>query len=62
MNKKKIDSLQKDITMICDYLKEEKKHYQESGCPRDHIWCHVKKAKEWLETQPTSKNPRDKIF
>jgi hypothetical protein len=50
MDKVKFDTLQKDITLICDYLEvDEKKHYEESGRPKDHIWCYVKRTKQWLK-------------
>ena len=49
MNNIEFDELQKDIAEICDYLyHEEKKHYEESNRPRNHIWCHVKRVKQWL--------------
>jgi hypothetical protein len=52
MDKVKLNTLQKDITLICDYLEvDEKRHYEESGRPRNHIWCRVKKARQWLGKQ-----------
>ena len=48
MNKIKLDSLKKDIAVVCDYLREEKKHYEESGRPKDYIWCYVKRMRQWL--------------
>jgi hypothetical protein len=40
----------KDIAVICNYLHEEKKHYEESGKPGDHIWCYVRRMQRWLKT------------
>ena len=50
MDKTKLSKLQKDVTVICDYLWEEKKHYEESGRPRDHVWCCVRRMGQWLKT------------
>jgi len=50
MNKKTFGKLKKDIAVICDYLGEEKKHYEESGRPRNHIWCYIRRTREWLKT------------
>jgi len=49
MNKTKPSKLQKEIAVICDYLVvDEKRHYEESGRPKDHIWLHVKRIQRWL--------------
>jgi len=48
MDKVKSRKLYKDIIVICDYLKEEKKHYEESGRPKEHIWLHIKRIRQWL--------------
>jgi hypothetical protein len=50
MDKTNLSKLMKDITVLCDYLEvDEKKHYEESGWPRNHIWCYVKRIKQWLK-------------
>jgi len=48
MNKRNFDKLKKDIIVICDYLAEEKKHYEESNRPQNHIWRYVKRVKQRL--------------
>lgn len=49
MNKTEFDKARKDIVVICDYLAEERKHYEESNRPQNHIWRHVKRVKQWLK-------------
>lgn len=49
MNKINLDALQKDIAVICDYLEDEKRHYAESGRPRNRIWRSVRRTRQWLE-------------
>ena len=49
IRKKELSRLKKDVTVICDYLWEEEKHYEESGRPRDHIWLRVKSLRRWLK-------------
>jgi hypothetical protein len=51
MNKTEFIKVRKDIAVMCDYLAEEKKHYEESDCPRNHIWCHVKRVRQLLERE-----------
>ena len=48
MDKIKRNKLEKDIGVICDYLKDEQKHYEESGRPQNHIWNYVKRMRQWL--------------
>lgn len=49
MSTTELSKLQKDITMICDYLeRDEKRHYEESDRPKDHIWCYIKRTRQWL--------------
>jgi hypothetical protein len=49
MDKVKLNTLQKDITLICDYLEvDEKRHCEESGRPKNHIWSSVKRLRQWL--------------
>jgi hypothetical protein len=39
----------RDVAVICRYLeRDEKRHYEESGRPRDHIWCCIRSLKRWL--------------
>lgn len=49
MDKVKFNTLQKDITLVCDYLEvDEKRHYEESDRPKNHIWSSVKRIRQWL--------------
>lgn len=51
MNKTRYGKLKKDIAAICDYLVvDEKRHYEESGRPKDHIWRCIKKVQQWVNS------------
>lgn len=40
----------KSIQKVMDYLwSDEQKHYQESESKKNHIFCHLKVVREWLE-------------
>jgi len=49
MNKTNLNTIEKDIAVICDYLGDEKKHYEESGRPQNHIWRSVRRIRQWLK-------------
>ena len=52
IDKIELTKFRKDIDVICDYLElDEKKHYEESGQPQNHIWCYIKRVKQWLKRQ-----------
>jgi|GEM_PF-7095246 len=52
MNKIRLAKLHGDINIVCDYLAyDEKKHYEESGRPKDHIWSNIKRIRKWLRAQ-----------
>lgn len=39
----------KDLRELVDYLRrDEKRHYEESGMPEDHIFCIIKRINELL--------------
>ena len=49
MNKTELGKLKKDMIVICDYLSpDEKRHYEESDRPQDHIWRYIKRVKQVL--------------
>ncbi|MDP8230033.1 MAG: hypothetical protein P9L93_02900 [Candidatus Gorgyraea atricola] len=49
MNKRNLGKLKRDIIVMCDYLWEEEKHYEESDKPKDHIWRYVKRIRQELK-------------
>lgn len=54
MKNTKFDEIRNDIALICDYLAvDEKRHYEESGRPKNHIWCYIRRTRQWLKEKNT---------
>jgi len=39
----------KSVLTVLDYLKDEKKHWEENDKPKDHIYTHIQKLSHWAD-------------
>jgi hypothetical protein len=51
MEKKPDETFIRDVEAIVDYLwRDEERHFEESGCPNDHIFLVLRRLKTALTT------------